>query len=242
MTVGIIGAMETEVDDLRSRLVDATFAEYAGMRFAEGLLGGCRAVVVRSGVGKVNAAVCAQILIDRFSVGAVINTGVAGSLDPAIDIGDVVVASDLVHHDVDACIFGYSPGEVPQLGSRFFSCDEGLSAILASAAEQVASAESGPSFRVRRGRVATGDQFVSDDARKQLLRTTFQAACCEMEGAAIAQACVLNGVPFLVARCISDKADGSDFMSYGEFESMAARRCAAITCLAAPRVCEAIHG
>lgn len=223
MAVGIIGAMDVEVEALvRHMDVSRTF-ERAGMAFRAGSLGGAGVVVVRSGVGKVNAAVCVQILVDELGVDSVVNTGVAGSLDNRLGIGDIVVSTDVVHHDVDATVFGYARGEVPQLGTRFFAADEGLRRSAVAAARQVA-----PDVSVLEGRVASGDQFVSDASVKGRIASEFGALCCEMEGAAIAQACWLNGVPFVIVRAISDKADGSQKMLYPVFERQAAQHCAAI--------------
>ena len=225
MKVGIIGAMEVEVRHLIAEL-GATAGEpvsTAGMEFFEGRLGGVDVVVVRSGVGKVDAAVCAEVLIGRFGVTHVINTGVAGSLNNGLDICDVLVSTDAVHHDVDATNFGYEPGEVPGLGRVAFPADPGLRRAAVEAVRAVA-----PEAGVLEGRVASGDQFVRADAVKARIRATFSADCCEMEGASIAQACWLNDVPFVIVRAISDKADGSDAMDYPAFERRAADLCARI--------------
>ncbi len=220
---GIIGAMEIEVDALKACMLEVSVTSLAGMDFYEGQLEGIPAVVVRSGVGKVNAAMCTQILADRFGVDAVINTGVAGSLDARIDIGDFVYSTDVVHHDVDAALFGYKLGEVPQLGIFSFPADEELAALAEEAAAQTS-----PDRRIWRGRVASGDQFIVSREKKHWIAEQFQASCTEMEGAAIAQAAFLNRIPFLVIRAISDKADESAVMDYPTFEDRAARSCAAL--------------
>jgi adenosylhomocysteine nucleosidase len=233
MALGIIGAMEVEVESLvRSMDVSRTI-ERAGMRFLAGRLRGADVVVVRSGVGKVSAGMCVQVLVDEFDVDAVINTGVAGSLDNALDIGDIVVSTDAMYHDVDATVFGYAPGEIPQLGARSFPADEALRREAVSAACEAVSAA-----HVREGRVVSGDQFVADEGTKARLAHDFSGTCCEMEGAAIAQACWLNGVPFVVVRAISDKADGSGKVLYPVFERAAARHCAGIV----ERIAEARAG
>ena len=221
--IGIIGAMEVEVSYLKGRLENATSQVIAGMEFAEGTFNGVSAVVVFCSVGKVNAGICAQILVDRFSVTHVINTGVAGSLDAVINIGDLVVSTDAVHHDMDVCNLGYEPGQVPGFKEIYFPADEQLRNIVKQAAAQVAT-----DIAVFDGRVASGDQFVRTDAEKQRIISTFAARCCEMEGAAIAHACFLNDVPFVIVRAISDKADGSDAELYPVFEEKAAHHCAAI--------------
>ena len=223
--IGIIGAMEMEVAALKEKLAGSRTLKKAGMEFCEGTLCGMPAVIVRSGVGKVNAAVCTQILADVFSVDAVINTGVAGSLDARIDIGDIVISTDVAHHDVDATIFGYAPGEVPQLGIRTFPADERLAE---QAAEAAGTSEFPPGHRrkIYRGRIVSGDQFIENRARKEQIKAVFDGMCTEMEGAAIAQAAWLNGIPFVIVRVISDKADESVSESYPVFEEKAAGHCA----------------
>ena len=223
MKLGIIGAMEVEVDYLKGRLENASSQVVAGMEFVEGAFCGVPAVVVFCSVGKVNAGMCVQILADRFNVTHVINTGVAGSLDAAINIGDVVVSTDAVHHDMDVCNLGYQPGQVPGFETIFFPASEQL-----RSAVKRAVAEAAPDIRAFDGRIASGDQFVRTDKEKQRIISTFAARCCEMEGAAIAQACFLNRIPFVIVRAISDKADGSDAELYPIFEEKAARHCAAI--------------
>lgn len=216
-TVGIIGAMEIEVEQLKKDMVVQRQVKKAGMEFCEGALMGCPAVVVRSGIGKVNAAVCTQILVDDFGVDTVINTGIAGSLNAQIDIGDIVISTDVVHHDMDAVNFGYEPGQIPQMDKFSFAADEAL----ADRAEQVCR-EVNPEIQVFRGRVVSGDQFVADKAVKERITELFHGFCTEMEGAAIAQASYLNQIPFVVIRAISDKADDSATEDYPTFEKKAA--------------------
>ncbi len=216
--IGIIGAMEVEVARLKQDMTDVTVREKAGMYFYSGRLMGMRAVVVKSGVGKVNAAVCTQILADDFEVDAVINTGVAGSLDNAINIGDIVVSTDVLHHDMDASVFGYRKGQVPQMEVYSFRADESLARAAVSVCGEV-----NPEIRAHRGRIVSGDQFVENESRKEELRSLFFASCTEMEGAAIAHTAWLNRIPFVIIRAISDKADGSDIMDYPVFEEMAAK-------------------
>lgn len=221
--IGIIGAMENEAAALKAQLADVRTTTWAGMDFVEGTLAGKRVVIVRSGVGKVNAAVCVQVLADKFGVGSIVNTGVAGSLDARIDIGDIVVSTDAVHHDTDVTFLGYAPGQVPQMDAFSFPADEGLRA---AALRAVASAA--PDVSAWEGRVASGDAFVHTDQQKARIKDQFDALCCEMEGAAIAHASWLNGIPFVIVRAISDKADGSDSQNYQEFEDKAAAHCAHI--------------
>ena len=194
------------------------------MEFNEGKLGETEVVVVKSGICKVNAALCVQILIDDFKVTHIINTGAAGSLDAKIDIGDFVVSTDVVYHDVDAAIFGYKKGEIPQTGRLEFPADEWMRSEIKKAAS---TAEI--SGKLWDGRVCSGDQFVSDISVKDDIKKEFDGLCTEMEGAGIAQACFLNNIPFVILRAISDKADGSDMVDYPEFEKKAAADCAALT-------------
>lgn len=215
--IGIIGAMEVEVDTLKKDMKVKRTVQKAGMEFFEGVLAGTEAVVVRSGIGKVNAAVCTQILIDDFGVNAVINTGVAGSLKPQINIGDLVVSTDLVHHDMDAVNFGYPLGQIPQMDVFSFTADESLRTLAKKCCEEV-----NPDIQVFEGRIVSGDQFVADRTTKEKIAENFDGFCTEMEGAAIAQAAYLNRVPFVVLRAISDKSDDSATMDYPTFERKAA--------------------
>lgn len=219
--IGIIGAMELEVETLKAKMNVMNIIERASMKFYEGSLNDTEVVIVRSGVCKVNAGICVQILADVFGVTHIINTGVAGSLDANIDIGDIVVSTDALYHDVDATIFGYQPGEVPQLGRREFIADAGMAELTAVSCKEV-----NPDIRVFTGRVVSGDQFVSQKEVKERLVSVFQGLCTEMEGAAIAQASALNNIPFVIIRAISDKADESAQVDYPEFERKAAHDCA----------------
>lgn len=214
--IGIIGAMEVEVAALKEAMEQVKVTEKAQMSFAEGLLEGHEAVVVRSGIGKVNAAVCTQILADDFRVDAVINTGIAGSLRAEINIGDVVISTDVVHHDMDATGFGYPVGQIPQMSVFSFEADQELRALAKKVCQRV-----NPEIGVFEGRIVSGDQFISDDAQKKRILENFGGYCTEMEGAAIAQAAYLNHLPFVIIRAISDKADHSAGMDYETFEKMA---------------------
>jgi len=219
--IGIIGAMELEVDTLKGKMVLERKLKKANMEFCEGTLNGTPVVIVRSGIGKVNAGICVQILCDEFGVTHVINTGVAGSLKSEINIGDIVISTDAGYHDIDATIWGYAPGEVPQLGIRFFDADSELQALAASSCQKV-----NPDIQVFSGRVVSGDQFIASREVKNKIAENFSASCTEMEGAAIAHAAWLNQIPFVILRAISDKADDSAEEDYPSFERKAALRCA----------------
>lgn len=215
-TIGIIGAMDEEVHKIKEILTDVTITDIASMEFYEGKLYDVDVVIVRSGIGKVNAGICAQILADRFKVSAIINTGIAGSLNADINIGDIVLSTDAIQHDVDAQAFGYEPGVIPRLEESTFVADQELRMVAKQSCETVLS-----KVHVFEGRVLSGDQFISDKDKKEWLTNQFSGFCTEMEGAAIAQAASLNHIPFLIIRAISDKADNSAEMDYPAFESMA---------------------
>ena len=221
--IGIIGAMEEEVELLKEKMTDTVIVEKAGMKFVKGNLKGQTAVVVRSGIGKVNAGICTQILADEFQVEAVINTGIAGSLKAEINIGDIVLSTDTMQHDVDAREFGYPLGQIPRMETLAFEADENLRKLAKEVCEEV-----NPDIQVFEGRVASGDQFIDSKEKKNWIHDTFDAYCTEMEGAAVAQAAYLNKIPYLIVRAISDKADDSAHMDYGEFEAKAVEH--ACTC------------
>lgn len=214
--IGIIGAMEAEVAGLKENMTEMKITAKAGMEFCEGLLAGKKVVVVKSGIGKVNAGICAQILVDVFGADAIINTGIAGCLHPDVNIGDIVISTDLVHHDMDATGFGYPVGQIPQMGIFSFVADETLRKTAVNCCKEV-----NPEIQVFEGRIASGDQFISSREIKDRIVSNFAAYATEMEGCAIAQAAYLNNVPFLVIRAISDKADGSAPADYSAFEAKA---------------------
>lgn len=216
--IGIIGAMEEEVELLKEKMTDTVIIEKAGMKFVKGTLKGQTVVVVRSGIGKVNAGICTQILADEFQVEAVINTGIAGSLKAEINIGDIVLSTDTMQHDVDAREFGYPLGQIPRMETLTFLADEKLRKLAKEVCEEV-----NPDIQVFEGRVASGDQFVADKETKEKIIENTQAYCTEMEGAAIGQAAYLNKIPYLVIRAISDKADDSAHVDYPTFERQAIR-------------------
>ena len=214
--IGIIGAMDIEVERLKQDMEIAEQTKKAGMEFCRGILKGQQVVVVKSGIGKVNAAVCTQILVDQFQVDCVINTGIAGSLNSDINIGDIVISTDVLHHDMDAVNFGYPLGQIPQMDVFSFEADREL----AEKAEQVCRRVN-PEIRVFRGRVVSGDQFIADREVKNRIAENFHGFCTEMEGAAIAQTSYLNRIPFVIIRAISDKADDSATEDYPTFEKKA---------------------
>ena len=223
MKLGIIGAMNVEVATLKEKMENTAVSTKAGMEFCQGILEGVPAVVVQCGVGKVNAAMCVQILCDCFEVTHLVNTGIAGSLCAELDIADLVVSTDAMYHDFDVSIFGRPVGQVPGMDVVAFPADEKLSACAFAAAEAVNPGHT------KSGRVASGDQFVSRKEQKEHIIAVSGALCTEMEGAAIAHTAYRNNVPFVILRAISDKADDSANMDYPTFEALAAHRCAQVT-------------
>ena len=214
--IGIIGAMAEEVAQLKEAMEQTAVETRASMDFYKGRLQGKDVVVVQSGIGKVNAGICTQILADVYHADAVINTGIAGSLRAEINIGDIVLSTDALQHDMEATAFGYPVGQIPRMDTLAFPADEGLIACAEECCKRV-----NPDISTFRGRVVSGDQFVADQEKKAWLSETFGGFCTEMEGAAVGQAAYLNGIPFLVIRAISDKADNSASMDYPEFEAKA---------------------
>ena len=216
--IGIIGAMEDEVAQLKKNMEIEETTEVASLSFCRGKLSGREVVVVRSGIGKVNAAICTQILVDQFHVDVIINTGIAGSLDAEIDIGDIVISTDAVEHDMDASIFGDPIGQIPQMDTFSFPADESLVKLAKEVNEKA-----NPDVHTWIGRVVSGDQFVSSVEKKEQLIRVFDAKCTEMEGAAIAHAAYLNKISCVIIRAISDKADNSAVVDYPAFEAAAIR-------------------
>ena len=231
--LGIIGAMQVEVEILLGAMENKTAMEKAGSTFYEGTLNGLPAVVVQCGVGKVNAAMCTQILCDLYNVTHLVNTGIAGSLCADLDIGDLLVSSDAMYHDMDAVHFGYPFGKVPGMDVTAFPADETMIRYAFAAAEAVNPGHT------RIGRVASGDQFVAVKELKEKIIANTQGLCTEMEGAAIAQTAYRNGLPFVILRAISDKADDSAEMDYPTVERIAAHRCAEVTMHLAKQLKEA---
>lgn len=222
-TIGIIGAMDVEVTSLKESAEITKTTKIAEMEFCEGNLGEKSIVIVKCGMGKVNAGICAHTLINEFGCTKIINTGVAGSLDNKIDIGDIVVSTDAVQHDYNVEAIGFKKGEIPYTGLYAFTADEELRAAAVKSVQ-----ESAPDIHVFEGRVCSGDQFISTKEQKDRIISDFGGMCCEMEGAAIAQTCYLNNTPFVVIRAISDKPDETEIVDYKVFEKESAARCANI--------------
>lgn len=215
--IGIIGAMAAEVALLKKKTEIRSCATIAAMEFCEGSLDGRDVVIVQCGMGKVNAAICAHTLIHHFRCTEIINTGVAGSLDHTLDIGDFVICVDAVQHDFDVSPIGFRPGEIPFTKKVAFPADlklreEALAAVAATC----------EGAKVYEGRICSGDQFINQIAQKESIVARFGGLCCEMEGAAVAQVCYLSHTPFVIIRCISDKPDGSVIADFETFAKDAA--------------------
>lgn len=215
MVIGIIGAMDEELEILLKEMKLDRKEMKANMLFNSGKIYNQQVVVVRSGIGKVNAAICTQILIDDFQVDKVINVGIAGGIGKDVYPGDIVIANNLVQHDMDASAFGDPVGQIPRLDSFDFKCDINLVYKAKAACKDI---EKSNSFI---GRIVTGDQFISDTQKIKWLNEKFEALACEMEGGSIAQVCYLNNIPFVVIRSISDNANNGAHMDYEKFAPIA---------------------
>lgn len=222
--IAIIGAMEPEVALLRETMTNGNATRMAGFSMYHGDLEHVPVILMQCGIGKVNAAVGTTLLLDHFNARAVINTGSAGALDDALNIGDVIVADAVLHHDVDVTAFGYEPGQMAQMPARY-ACDPSL----AKAASQAAAGFQEAS--IHHGLVVSGDQFIhSQEARKKIKQTFPEAAAVEMEAAAIAQVCYRFGVPFVMIRAISDNANGEAESAFDQFLTKAATHSAQTVC------------
>lgn len=230
MKIGVIGAMDAEVRDLEARLDGRVDETRMGLTFRTGRLEGVDVVIVQSGVGKVNAALCAQCLALVYKVDAIINTGIAGAIDKRLRVGDFVVSTDALYHDMDATYFGYKPSQIPGMKVWDFPADEKLVSLFAEAFAALPGKEKG---KMLAGRVASGDQFIASPEAKKRVDDACHPLCCEMEGAAIAHAAYVNGVPFVIVRCLSDQADDSEGrIAYDFNENLMARRSAALVAYA----------
>lgn len=219
-TIGIIGAMDEEIENLKQKLEIVTAKEMIGLQFFVGRMFSNSVVLVKSGIGKVNAAICAQILIDHFAVDCIVNVGVAGGLVNELKIGDIVISTDTVQHDMET---DEPIGVIPRMEISNFNADEELICLAEEAAKEISGNNT-----IMKGRIASGDQFVCSQEQKNRIRSNVKGVCVEMEGAAIAQACYLNKIPFVIVRSISDNADSNVETDYYTFLKMAASRSSAL--------------
>lgn len=210
--IGIIGAMDSEVEALFSHMSAKEKINLNNLTFYKGKLYNKDVVIVKCGIGKVNAALCTQLLILNFKVSKIINTGIAGAVGEGLKIYDFVVSTEAVYHDFDVQFFGYKPGQVPGMPEAF-SADPTLIDTAIAAFEETDFANK---LKITKGRIASGDQFISGNEKKSFIVSTFHPQCVEMEGCAIAHTCYANKVPFVIIRCMSDAADDSVKETYSE--------------------------
>jgi len=215
MNIGIIGAMEEEVQFLIRDMDFKRKEVKAKMEFSLGSIHNKNVVIVTSGIGKVNAAICAQILIDDFNVDYIINVGIAGGTEENIYPGDIVIGENLVQHDMDTTAFGDKIGQIPRLDTYDFKCDKTLIKYAQESCKDI----KGHNYFT--GRIVSGDQFIANVSKIQWLNSEFGCLACEMEGASIAQVCYLNEVPFIIIRSISDNANNGAQMDYEKFKDIA---------------------
>ncbi len=219
-TIGIIGAMDEEIALIKQRLDIVSAKKIIGNDFYMGKMHGHSVVLTRCGIGKVNAAICTQVLIDMYGVDYIINTGVAGAISSQLKVGDVVVSDDIVHHDMDCTQFGYELGVIPRMQESYFKADVELINLAKQTCSEVVAATNNKAYV---GRIASGDQFIASSEQKERISKNFGAFCAEMESAAIAQTAFLNKVPFVIVRAISDNANAEATMSFDEFVEFAAK-------------------
>ncbi|MGL4391868.1 MAG: 5'-methylthioadenosine/adenosylhomocysteine nucleosidase [Fusobacteriaceae bacterium] len=217
MRIGIIGAMHEEIKSLKNDMVIEREENIAGIKYFIGKILNKDIILVESGIGKVNSAICTTILIQKFDVKKIIFTGVAGAVSKELNIGDIVVGTDLVEHDFDCSAFGMSPGTIPRMDNSNFESDKNLFELAKKSAIKVMGEN-----KIKFGRIISGDQFVADKDKIEWLGKTFGAMCTEMEGASVAHTCHLFKIPFVIIRAISDKADGSAHVDFKEFVNIAA--------------------
>lgn len=201
-TIGIIGAMEEEIESIKPDIDIISTKNIVGLDFYMGKMGGNNVVLVRSGIGKVNASICTQVLVDFYAVDFIINVGVAGAINKELKIGDIVVATDVMHHDMDTTFFGDELGVIPRIEESSFKSDEELFNLAISLSEKQLINNT-----VYSGRIVSGDQFICEAEKKNKISSHFKAYCVDMESAAIGQTCYLNKIPFIVIRSVSDGSD-----------------------------------
>lgn len=217
MLIGIIGAMEIEVKGLTAAMDHPEVEMISSIKYYKGKLHGCECVIAQAGVGKVNAAICAQTMILRYAPDAIINIGVAGGLDPELNTGDIAIADRVAEHDMDTTPLGDAPGFITGLDRVYMDCDQKLAESLYEAACKTAV------HTVKKGVIASGDQFIASDKQRRQIIEHFGAIAAEMEGASIGHVCTMNRIPFGVMRAISDNADGSSTMDFPAFAELAAK-------------------
>lgn len=215
MLIGIIGAMDIEVQALKDLMKNPTVKTISTVDFYSGEINGIDTVVAVAGVGKVNAAVCTQTMILAYNPSYIINVGVAGGLSPEFKIGDIAVAENVVEHDMDTSPIGDVPGYISGINVVRIPCDRWLCEMMFTASQHIEG------IKVLKGTIASGDQFISKDEERQKITSNFDAIAAEMEGASIGHVCYMNKVPFGVLRAISDGANSDSAMDYPTFAKIA---------------------
>ncbi|NLK95119.1 MAG: 5'-methylthioadenosine/adenosylhomocysteine nucleosidase [Clostridiales bacterium] len=217
MNLGIIAAMSEELEPLLKDMDLISKKTIANVTFNEGKIFGKDVVAVVCGIGKVNAAICTQLLISLYNVEKIINIGVAGGVNKEIYPGDIVIADNLVEHDFDCSVFGDPIGQIPRMDTFDFKCDSALVALAQKSCQKIDNITS------YKGRIVSGDQFIADIEKVKYLEKEFSALACEMEGASIAHVCYSNNVPFVVIRSISDNANNGAHVDFEKFKSIAVK-------------------
>ena len=220
---GIIAAMQEEMQEIKNIMQEICEMQVYELTFFVGKIYNNKVILVEAGVGKVNAARVTQILIDKFEVKKIINIGSAASCNDKLEIGDIVIGSKLVQHDFDITAFNHPKGYISNIG-QFIKSDIELIKKL----EKTITYLDNKDFNITIGTIATGDIFCTDINMKNKIRTKFNAEAIEMEGAAIAQVCKLDNIPFVIIRSISDKPNGKNEITFDEFLKKASKRCAYI--------------
>lgn len=218
--IAIITATEQEFCEIKNKFTNSTQHILSDLIYYSGMVNSKEYIVIKSGIGKVNAARVTQLIIDKFDIEYIINVGVAGSLNDELEIGDIVIAKELVQHDFDTTAFGDEKGFITGSGKMFASDLKLVEKYINN------SLTYKNDYKIFTGIIASGDIFCTEKTMKEKIHSKFNADCVEMEGAAIAQVCTLNKVPFVVIRAISDKPNGTNQLDYNEFASLAAKRCA----------------
>ncbi|HAQ06027.1 MAG TPA: 5'-methylthioadenosine/adenosylhomocysteine nucleosidase [Bacillus bacterium] len=218
MRIAIIGAMDEEIQHILDGMNKYEQQRKAGISFYIGTFNDYEIVLCKSGVGKVNASVCTQILIDEFEASHIIFTGVAGAVNPDLKIGDIVVSIDCLQHDMDATALGFKLGEIPYSEVSVFKADSKLVDLAISASKETVQGK-----KIMSGRILSGDQFIADREKVKFLHEELQGYCTEMEGAAVGQVCSMNAIPFVIIRSMSDQADGSADVNFMEFTKLASQ-------------------
>ena len=220
---GIIAAMQEEINEIENIMKNTNSIEILGLTFVKGIINKSEVILVEAGVGKVNAARTTQILIDNFKIDAIINVGSAASAKDDLDIGDIVIGKKLVQHDFDITAFGHPKGYISNVGKYIESDKE-----LVEKVERTINELKDNEFKIKIGTIASGDIFCTDLSMKNKIRDKFDADAIEMEGAAIAQVCELDKVPFVIIRGISDSPNGNNKVTFEQYLQKASKRCSII--------------